>query len=453
MKHINRISDQHNQYICNNCISEKSLKGLFHNSKSAKLCIGCNVRKHEIADIKTISEKIKVSIERDYEFIAVENLKRHSEVYEDELSTLTDEEYTVIDVIRYVAKVKNNVVDIIQENLYMLSDKGDYENPFHYNAYYTKRKDKEQKLISWKYLKTSIAKDSRFFNRYAVMALEDIFRYIKNYQTFDGEYMISHIEPYDPFFNLFRARYFDSSGDLEKALISPEKELGPPPPEVAKAGRMNAEGIPVFYGSTKPKVCLAEVRPPVGSIVIIARFEVTKHLMLLDIEHLKSAYIDQNDFSISRFRRPDWLNFIKNLNNQVIRPVIPEDESSEYLMTQVISEYLSGLKDLGIDGLIYKSSQSNDNSAKNIVLFRKSSIVESLSHSDRKSLFLNFQNSSDAIFDRSRLMRLQKEYNFKNIGRLSNKESTLKIDLDSISIYEIISAEFDTMPKIDARNQ
>jgi len=36
---------------------------------------------------------------------------------------------------------------------------------------------------------------------------------------------------------------------------------------------MNAGGIAVFYAATAPKVALAEVRPPVGSKVLIGRFE------------------------------------------------------------------------------------------------------------------------------------------------------------------------------------
>jgi hypothetical protein len=37
----------------------------------------------------------------------------------------------------------------------------------------------------------------------------------------------------------------------------PDEEIGPPPPSLAVAGRMNAAGIAVFYGATDPSVALS----------------------------------------------------------------------------------------------------------------------------------------------------------------------------------------------------
>ena len=43
---------------------------------------------------------------------------------------------------------------------------------------------------------------------------------------------------------------------------------------------MNAKGISTFYGATNEDIALAEVRPPVGSQVAIARFDIIRPLLL-----------------------------------------------------------------------------------------------------------------------------------------------------------------------------
>ena len=81
---------------------------------------------------------------------------------------------------------------------------------------------------------------------------------------------------------VYRARFFQSDDKLEVALTRPDKHIGPPLSAFANAGRMNAHGISVFYGASDPMVALAEVRPPVGSKVAVARFEIVRPIRLLD---------------------------------------------------------------------------------------------------------------------------------------------------------------------------
>lgn len=39
---------------------------------------------------------------------------------------------------------------------------------------------------------------------------------------------------------------------------------------------MNARGVSVFYGANDPTAAIAEVRPPVGSQVAVAQFEIIR---------------------------------------------------------------------------------------------------------------------------------------------------------------------------------
>src|SRR3954470_5589142 len=76
--------------------------------------------------------------------------------------------------------------------------------------------------------------------------------------------------------------------DTVRAMERPDLEVGPPPPARAMAGRMNARGISVFYGALEAATAVAEVRPPVGSKVLVVRFEILRPVRLLDVEALRA---------------------------------------------------------------------------------------------------------------------------------------------------------------------
>lgn len=58
-------------------------------------------------------------------------------------------------------------------------------------------------------------------------------------------------------------------------------------------------------------------------------------------------------------------------------PVMPEDEPTDYLVTQAIADYLANHQDPVIDGIVYPSIQSAARGV-NVALFHKSSRVEPL---------------------------------------------------------------------------
>jgi hypothetical protein len=76
---------------------------------------------------------------------------------------------------------------------------------------------------------------------------------------------------------LYRARTCDSSSRLNEFYTQPFKK-GPPPAEQARAGRMNVEGVVVFYGATDPDTCLAEMRPALGGDTALIELRTTKSL-------------------------------------------------------------------------------------------------------------------------------------------------------------------------------
>lgn len=103
--------------------------------------------------------------------------------------------------------------------------------------------------------------------------------------------------------SVYRARRADTKDDYSRILLSPEKELEPPPSRHARAGRMNPEGVSVFYGTLDEPTCLAEMRSSIGGYIVVGRFETTKPLQMLDFHRLDKAYWDGKQLS---YFQPDF---------------------------------------------------------------------------------------------------------------------------------------------------
>ena len=169
---------------------------------------------------------------------------------------------------------------------------------------------------------------------------------------------------------VFRGRQCDSDEDLADIARSPLKHLRAPPPARAPAGRMNAEGVPVFYGALEAETCIAELRPPLGGRVAVGKFTLCRDVRLLDFRALERAYpvaeklsYFQEDFSqiVSKSK------FIRKLHRLIRLPVLPARER-DYLITQAMAEYLNHVRDPAFDGLIFESAQREEGA--NVVLFR-----------------------------------------------------------------------------------
>jgi hypothetical protein len=107
----------------------------------------------------------------------------------------------------------------------------------------------------------------------------------------------------------------------------PDLTVGPPPARLAVAGRMNPAGVAVFYGATDPTVTLDEVRPPVGSKVLVAYFEVIRPLMLLDLEAMEELADGAGSLFDPIHRRClQRIQFLRQLGQNLAKPVVPNDE-------------------------------------------------------------------------------------------------------------------------------
>ncbi len=153
---------------------------------------------------------------------------------------------------------------------------------------------------------------------------------------------------------LFRARRADSEVEALEIIKNPAANLGPPPPHLAVAGRMNPAGIPVFYGSLSEDTALAEVRPSVGGLVVVGGFKPTKRLRLLDLSQIGIGFTG-SIFAPEYEDRAARRRFLEGFHTLIARPIQPHQEPLEYVPTQAVAEYVSNV--LGLDGILYASAQ------------------------------------------------------------------------------------------------
>ncbi|MDE0479284.1 MAG: RES family NAD+ phosphorylase [Gammaproteobacteria bacterium] len=233
----------------------------------------------------------------------------------------------------------------------------------------------------WNEFERSLKTEARFFSRTAADHLRSVFRGIDAMSATDGRPLVIDAGPETPLTAIFRARTFQSDDLLEDALCTPEQQLGSPPASLAVDGRMNPRGISVFYGANESRVAIAEVRPPVGSQVAVASFEIIRPLRLLDLTAVSAVNEGGSVFDSELAGRLERAMFLRSLSQRITQPVMPDDEASEYLSTQAIADFLATESETPIDGIVFPSVQVADD-ALNVVLFHKAARVERIKMPD-----------------------------------------------------------------------
>jgi len=229
----------------------------------------------------------------------------------------------------------------------------------------------------WDGFEQTLKAEARFFSRTAGERLAAVFGGVDQLKTHDGRPLVVAVGPQTALDHLYRARVFQADEQLKEALAHPDRHLGSPPHRAARAGRMNAQGIAVFYGATHAQVAIAEVRPPVGGKVLVARFSICRPLRLLDLTALDDVHDGGSIFDPTLKRRLERAAFLRTLGRRMARPVMPDDEAFEYLPTQAVADFLGTMNEPRLDGIVFPSAQTAQ--GRNVVLFHHAARVETLS--------------------------------------------------------------------------
>ena len=141
-------------------------------------------------------------------------------------------------------------------------------------------------------------------------------------------------------------------------------DMGAPPRHLAGHGRANPAGIPYLYLGSTPATAVSELRPHTGEKACVAEFVLPdlRFADLRDPKRLISPLIG-DESEIIRLRAD--LPLLERLGEELTRPVQPRGAPYEYIPTQYLCEHI---KKCGFDGVVYRSSVSNDNGI-NLALF------------------------------------------------------------------------------------
>lgn len=370
--------------ICYECIEEEYLSSEVSKVGKQRKCNYCGERR-KCLSIKVMAERIENAFLQHFE-------RTSNEPDTWQYSLLANKESTyeweregepVIEAILNAALIPEKAAEDIQE---LLSDKYyDFEmatmseeTEFSSDSYYEERSQSDTEWQNyWRAFEKMMKTQARYFNRGAAATLASIFDNIHELQTSDGRPVIVEAGPGKEFCSVYRARVFQSEDKLLSALERPDLQLGPPPSLLATAGRMNAHGIAVFYGANDISAAIAEVRPPVGSRVAVASFEIIKPIRLLNLSTLETAYPQGSIFDPSYAEKLSRSMFLRSLCQRITRPIMPNDEAFEYLATQAVSDYLATESTIPLDGIIFPSVQVAGG-ALNVVLFNKAAKVEEI---------------------------------------------------------------------------
>lgn len=458
------------KYICFNCIGDAFLFEEVSRLGKKKKCSYCG-KVLKAYSLREVSEKIEEAFEQHYnrtsdmppaELSAVLSDKESDYIWEREGEPVI---YAIMNAVEIPEEAAVDIQSILEEKFYDFeaAKMGD-ETEFSSESYYEERgADDAHWREEWREFERSLKTEARFFSRSALELLHSIFDGIEEMRAGDGRSMVVDAGPETDFPSVFRARVFQSDEDLKTALAKPDSHLGSPPSKYARAGRMNAHGISVFYGANDPMVALAEVRPPVGSKVATARFDIIRPLRLLDLTALNAVITYGSVFDPDFAGRLERAMFLRSLSRIITRPVMPNDELFEYLGTQAIADFLAVEKTPSIDGIIFPSVQANDG-ALNVVLFHKAACVEKLElpEGTQVDVSLGYRTDdgweddytvSEKIPPKEVKPETKEHYNWMHFpivedwaeGQQDNLfQPTLRIDLKSISVHEVEAVKFET---------
>ena len=372
------------RFVCHDCIGDRFLSDEVRRRGTAAPCFHCgNTR--EAWPIGVLANRIADVLHEHFRYTAEEY--PYGITAGGAFDWIPAGE-SIDEVIAELAKIDFEIAMAVVEHLYE-STRWDVikegETDYYDNdaCYEDIGADDQEFHHTWRAFCDEIKSRARFFSSSAERMLDDIFGKLDSHMTLEGESVVRHVGPGIEERYIWRARKAESVSELRTILKAPAREIGPPPTEYAGDGRMNAKGISVFYGAFEKATCVAEIRPPVGSYVVMGKFEFVRDLRLLDLGLLA----DVGDW-VSHFD-PDYIElkgraaFLRFLVEEISHPVMPGDEGSDYLPTQAVAEYLANRVEPPLDGIIFRSTQTGS-TGRNLVLFNHASLVD-LNENDQEA--------------------------------------------------------------------
>lgn len=370
--------------LCYRCVDEAFLKALIKSDGKRAKCSYCS-RVGRSFTLGDMSDRVDAAFQQFYSRTPTDPDETEYYLYRE--SGWYRDGYKIVDAIADAAQVDPDVAREIQQILEDEYEDGEARSMGEETEYDSDSRYDEKGVNiqawerEWRAFENSLKTQTRYFSRSAATHLSEIFDGLEAMATCQGQPPIVNAGPGTTLQSLYRARVFQSDARLKEALCRPDLHLGSPPSRLASAGRMNARGISVFYGASKAKAASAEVRPPVGSKVLVARFKITRPLRLLDLRVLSNVTLSGSVFDPDYGARLERSMFLRTLSERITKPVMPDDEAFDYIPTQAVADFLATEREEPLDGIVYPSVQAAGDEF-NVVLFHKAARVEELAIPD-----------------------------------------------------------------------
>ncbi len=465
------VAELKNKRICFQCVGEDYLNAEIKSKGKRAKCTYCQGTRRSYS-IGEVAELIEIAFDQHYVRTSDQPNDFEYMMIRDRESSYEWERHgePVVYAIMNAADIPEKVAEDIQK---ILDDKySDFdadeigeETEFSGDSYYEESAVDDQVLQEqWKEFEQYLKYEARFFSRNAAAHLVTIFNGIDKMHTTSGRSLVVDAGPGTKLEFVYRARVFQNHERLQEALCRPDLHLGPPPYRFASAGRMNARGISVFYGANDPKVAIAEVRPPVGSKVMVGQFQIIKELRLLDLTAFQDIRAFGSLFDSDTAGKLERAKFLRSLSERITRQVMPDDEDFEYLTTQAIADFLATESSIMLDGIIFPSVQTSG-LALNVVLFHKAAKVESLTfpdgtelnahegYSDEDGWNTDYTVWEDVPVEEDSEQNKEKCDDWPDFaaliaspqggGTFDSREVTLRIILERINVHEVRSVIFE----------
>lgn len=322
------------KYICQSCTTNAHLKDWIQAHGIAdQTCVVCGNEKTTAADVIQFAEYVDAVVRKNTSMVMPD--PDYEEYGEDPK-----------ELIGRVAGIAEPVAKLVMK--IGRSKDGGYPRPYALPLSFSSRWPDEHDS-EWRRLRKIVKHEARFVGPETRAILDRLLGGIGT--LFNG----SAVRTLKPGENIYRARLERSRGEADQLFKSPQKELTAPPYHKATAARMNAAGIRVFYGALRVDICVAELRPPVGSHIVVGAFTPTRPLRVLDLGALGGIFDYVDLFSPEYDTLSPRLSFLHSLEDEISNPIQPHDEVLEYVPTQVIAEYVRHA--LRLDGIAYRSAQ------------------------------------------------------------------------------------------------
>ena len=346
------------KYLCHNCVGDFVIKEWIKDQGSMQICYSCG-QKAKAVDLVKVAEWVDPVYRENYrpghEYPSWDEHSDHTT-----WKTSGDfPEEIISEMLEIDLDIAEDIVSILsEEEAHAGVKEGDEPYYDSTSTYEPTPVLSYQHSELWDEFCQRVKHVSRFFDTEAIRIIDDIFRDIDTFSYIGDKPPIRTIGAGTSENIVYRARRVEDNHHLIQMTTIAHKEMGPPPPSNAIAGRMNPTGIPVFYGALDRQTCVSEIRLPVGGMALTAKFEIIRPLCALDLTVFQGIYERLSLFDPEFATKASRIEFLRVFERQIAKPILPADEPYDYIPTQAFAEYLANHYEPKIDAVIFSSAQS-----------------------------------------------------------------------------------------------